>query len=168
MDAINQTQDHLTPDAHDETAENAIRYVVVEVHNNAYGITSDHTVELVTASSTSITRIPHSPNSVAGVVNHRGNISPVIEMHELLELNAEASDGSQNQMLVVTEFEGQKAALLVDQVSFVADCLESDIESLPDSADTNGFVTGLVQRTGDGFILILDLPAVYTHACVEN
>jgi chemotaxis signal transduction protein len=154
--------------AHASDAEAAIRHIVVEVCGDAYGVTTEHTVELVTAASSPITRVPHAQDFVAGVVNHRGTIIPVIDITVLLQLRSKSSVDESERMLVVTEFEGLKAALLVDRVSYVADCNASNIEPLPDSTDQAGFVTGLVQRADAGFILILDLHAVFAHACADR
>lgn len=60
------------------------RYVVVEINRNLYGMSTESTVELMGAGTSQITRVPHSPNYIAGVINHRGTIIPVIDMRSLL------------------------------------------------------------------------------------
>ncbi len=60
------------------------RYVVVGVYQNHYGISTDSTVELMDSDVTQITRVPHSPKFISGVINHRGSIIPVINTRQLL------------------------------------------------------------------------------------
>lgn len=67
-----------------EVQEAVTRYVVVDVNHNFYGMTTESTVELMSAGMSQITRVPHSPDYIAGVINHRGTIIPVIELRSLL------------------------------------------------------------------------------------
>jgi chemotaxis signal transduction protein len=60
------------------------RYVVVEINHNLYGMSTESTVELMSADMTQITRVPQSPDFITGVINHRGTIIPVIDMRSLL------------------------------------------------------------------------------------
>ncbi len=278
-----------------ETQEAVTRYVVVNVNGNHYGMATDSTVELMSASMTMVTRVPQSLEFIEGVINHRGTIIPVIDARALLGFEQRGKearrigslfhqlkqdhiawidalersvrdgnkfdkptdpnlcnfgrwfnsvmDGSVEQchdelhepvvnaiikrfdaphrrihaiaeqvlavceqgskekaidiiaksrendlaelstlfdqaqqsiqkiyesMLVITEHEGQKAAIAVDGVSFVADCKDSDIEPLPDTADNTEFLSGLVHRPDGTYILIADLGNVYSTACVAQ
>ena len=278
-----------------EVVEAVTRYVVVNVNGNLYGMDTDSTVEMMSASMTQITRVPHSLKFISGVINHRGTIIPVIDARGLLgfqlrgkEANdlkslfrqleadhvnwlkaledavvdgttfekatdpnrcnfgrwfnsvmdgsvencredlldptvnaivkqfdvphkrihsiasqvlklrdegesakaielingarekdlavmcslfakaSEAIDRIYESMLVITEHEDQKAAIMVDGVSFVVDCKDNEIEPLPDTADNTEFLTGLVHRPDGTYILITDLASIYSHACVSD
>ncbi len=277
----------------EEQLEAVTRYVVVNVNGNLYGMDTDSTVEMMSASMTQITRVPHSPAFISGVINHRGTIIPVIDARALLgfeirgreveslkklfnqlesdhlawldalehavhdgtpfdkeldptkcnfgkwftsvmdgtveDCNEDLLDPTVNgivkqfdaphqrihsiakrvmglrdegkteqaieiinstresdlhhmieifekttnaitkiyeSMLVITEFGGQKAAIAVDGVSFVADCKDSEIEPLPDTAENTEFLSGLVHQTDGSYILIADIENIYAHACV--
>lgn len=277
----------------EEQLEAVTRYVVVNVNGNLYGMETDSTVEMMSASMTQITRVPHSPAFISGVINHRGTIIPVIDARALLgfqirgqeveslkklfnqfeadyvawldaleqsvqedtpfeketdpakcafgkwfaavmsgkveeyskdlidptvngivkqfdgprqrihaiaqRVNTLREEGKSEQanelinsaresdlthmvelfekttnaiskiyesMLVITEFGGQKAAIAVDGVSFVADCKDSEIEPLPDTAENTEFLSGLVHQTDGSYILIADIENIYAHACV--
>jgi purine-binding chemotaxis protein CheW len=277
----------------EDQLEAVTRYVVVNVNGNLYGMETDTTVELMSSSMTMITRVPHSPVFIAGVINHRGTIIPVIDarallgfqlrgkevealkslfaklesdhvawldaleqsvrdgiafdkpvdhnkcnfgrwynsvmdgtvtecrddlleptvnglikqfdgphrrihsiakrvltlrdegetekaleiikstrdsdLHEMIELFHKATKAISRiyeSMLVITEHGGQKAAIAVDGVSFVADCKDSEIVPLPDTADNTEFLSGLVHRADGSYILVADIENIYTHACV--
>lgn len=278
-----------------DVQESVTRYVVVNVNGNFYGMATDSTVELMSASMTMVTRVPHSLKFIEGVINHRGTIIPVIdartllgfarrgkevhqietlfkqfkgdhcewidalqecvnentpprmtqdpdkcsfgrwfnsvmnasvvdcrehllepvvlaiikrfdvphrrihsgakrvlelrdsgqlnkaiemidalretEFKELCELFNQAMEAigkNEQSMLVITEHEGQKAAIAVDGVSFVADCRDSDIQALPDTADNTEFLSGLVHRPDGNYILIADLGNIYSTACMTK
>ncbi len=69
---------------HEIENENLTRFVIVELNQNMYGISTGVTVELMDTSSTQITRVSHAPEYVQGVINHRGTIIPAIDMRSLL------------------------------------------------------------------------------------
>lgn len=281
--------------SNNEIAESVTRYVVVNVNGNLYGMATHSTVELMSSSMTQVTRVPHSPKFIRGVINHRGTIIPVIDARSLLGFQRRGQEASQLQeifaglkadhdtwlnaveqsikegtpftgptdptqcrfgvwygqvmdgtvaqckeqlcdsvinaiikrfdtphrrmhtvadhaiklaeegnkdkalslisesrdrdlgamnelfdhtynainkqyesMLVITEHGGQKAAIAVDGVSFVADCKDELVESLPDTADNTEFLSGLVHRPDGSYILIADLGNIYSTACVTN
>lgn len=287
--------DQLLEGLSGEPQESVTRYVVVNVNGNLYGMATDSTVELMSASMTMVTRVPHSLRFIDGVINHRGTIIPVIDARSLLgfeqrgkelkqietlfknlksdheawidaleesvnsdmpfdkptdpnkcnfgrwfnsvidgtvvdcrehllepvvnaiikrldvphrrihalakEILKMRDEGLTNQaiekisaarttdlaelcnlldqainaikkgyqsMLVITEHAGQKAAIAVDGVSFVADCKDSDVEPLPDTADNTEFLSGLVHQPNGTYILIADLGNIYSTACVTQ
>ncbi len=68
----------------EENNQAVTRYVVVDINHNLYGMSTDTTVELMSSQMTQVTRVPHSPDYISGVINHRGTIIPVIDMRSLL------------------------------------------------------------------------------------
>jgi chemotaxis signal transduction protein len=276
----------------EELSESVTRYVVVEINHNLYGMSTDTTVELMSGSMTQVTRVPHSPNYISGVINHRGTIIPVIDMRSLFGFDPRETetekmgkmfqelkddhvqwlsalqdsiytsaafskptdptkcnfgkwyqsiqDGSSSlsdmtesdpvlkslierfdephrkihalaeevlklkeagdvesatemvsaaranelaemcdlfdqvlvavsskleMMLVITEIGSRKAAIAVDGVSFVVDCNNDSIETLPDTAENTEFLSGLVHQSDGSYILIADLEHIYNIAC---
>jgi chemotaxis signal transduction protein len=68
------------------------RYVVVGIYQNRYGINTNSTVELMDSDVAQITRVPHSPEFISGVINHRGSIIPVIDTRRLLGFSTNESE----------------------------------------------------------------------------
>lgn len=75
-----------------QTAEDVTRYVVVNINHNHYGMSTDSTVELMSSTIAQVTRVPHSPAFIAGVINHRGTIIPVIDMRSLFGFEPRAAE----------------------------------------------------------------------------
>ena len=71
-------------EADTDEQEAVTRYVVVNINANLYGMATDSTVELMSCTMTQVTRVPHSPHFIEGVINHRGSIIPVIDARALL------------------------------------------------------------------------------------
>ncbi|MDF1808305.1 MAG: chemotaxis protein CheW [Phycisphaerales bacterium] len=287
--------DFVDPELSIESSVDVTRYVVVDVNHNHYGMTTDTTVELMSAAMTQITRVPHSPPYISGVINHRGTIIPVIDLRSLLGFEPRSlemekmrtmfdqlkedhiswlgslqnavyvdekftkaidptkcnfgkwyisvMDGTSSMssmisadpilkgvierfdaphrkihsiaekvlslkengqsdeaisiiknvrenelvemcdlfdqvlaaietklksMLVITEIGTRKAAIAVDEVSFVIDCNDDSVEPLPETAENTEFLSGLVYQDDGSYILIADLSHIYNTACPQE
>lgn len=71
------------------------RYVIVEMNSSQYGFPTGSTVELMSSSAATVTRVPKSPRFVRGVINHRGSIIPVVDTRSLLGLPTAAQQASE-------------------------------------------------------------------------
>ena len=90
--AVIDNNDLLAGIGEEDAAQAVTRYVVVEINHNLYGVSTEATVELTSAQMAQITRVPQSPNYIAGVLNHRGTIIPVVDMRELLGFAPQSSE----------------------------------------------------------------------------
>lgn len=61
------------------------------------------------------TPVPHTPPHVAGVLNLRGELIPVVDLSRVL-LRTESGAGAEESKLVVVNARGRTVGLLVDQV----------------------------------------------------
>lgn len=95
----------------EETNEAVTRYVVVDINQNLYGMSTDTTVELMSSQMTQVTRVPHSPSYISGVINHRGTIIPVIDMRSLL--------GFEPRSIEATKLEAQFKQFEEDHVNWI-------------------------------------------------
>lgn len=86
------------------TGEDVTRYVVVNINHNLYGMSTESTVELMSSAIAQVTRVPHSPNFISGVINHRGTIIPVVDMRSLLGFEPRSAEAKMLSEL----FEGLK------------------------------------------------------------
>lgn len=73
-----------------------------------------------------ITRIPRSENYIEGVVNLRGNIIPIINLHKKFNLQAEGNE--EDKRIIVFQFNDLKVGIIVDEVSEVLRLGKEDIE----------------------------------------
>jgi purine-binding chemotaxis protein CheW len=77
-----------------------------------------------------ITELPRAPSFVVGVMNLRGEVMPVLDLHERLGLT-QAFPKSKSARVVVVETDRGPAGLLVDAVEQVVRLRPSSIESPP-------------------------------------
>lgn len=81
-----------------------------------------------------VTRVPHAPEEVRGVINLRGDVATVIDLRHVLGLPAaEVTRDSRN---LIVNYDGESIGLLVDRIS---DILTIDAEQIePPPANVRG------------------------------
>jgi len=76
-----------------------------------------------------VTKVPHAPSFVEGVVNLRGNVLPVIDLRRRFDMEAvEYNDATR---VVVVDVSGHKTGIIVDAVSEVMRMPTADVEPAP-------------------------------------
>ena len=114
---------------------------------------------------TTLTKIPRMPTYLAGVINLRSNVVPVVDLGVVLGMVPIENTVNTCIMIVDIKVDGEDAAIqmgvLTDSVQAVLDLSEEDIESVP-KMGTNlntDFIKGM-GRMDDKFLILLDIDQV--------
>jgi purine-binding chemotaxis protein CheW len=107
----------------------------------------------------SITPIPNAPAHLAGVMNLRGMIVPVVDLRVKFSLPDVGYD--RFTVIVLVSVGAKIVGMVVDAVSDVLDIPATAIQAVPDlGAQVDaGFVSGLA-RAGEKLIVLLDVAKV--------
>lgn len=108
-----------------------------------------------------ITRVPHAPTFVEGVINLRGRIIPVIDLRKRFDLPHREHD--KDTRIIVVELTEKVVGFMVDAVKEVIRVAHSTIEPPPELAvgiDAH-YITG-VAKLEDRLLILLDLDEVLT------
>lgn len=103
-----------------------------------------------------VTILPRVPAHVAGVVNLRGAVLPVIDLS--VRLGWPATDATPRNPIIVIEHAGQARGLIVHEVNDIAS-IDADSLQQPDVAaqsEIAGFLEGLTPLEDD-MVMVLDL-----------
>lgn len=132
--------------------------VVFNLGGETYGVDISLVHEIIRMQS--ITKVPRTPHFVEGVINLRGRIVPVIDLHKRFSLPL--SEETQHSRIIVVEVIGITVGMIVDSVSEVLRLPADNIEPPPpviaggiDSAYLRG-----VGKWQDQLIILLDLDKV--------
>lgn len=109
------------------------------------------------------TRLPHVPHYVAGVVNLRGTVLPVIDL--AARLGWEPTSPTDRHVIIVAQIGGQLRGLIVDAVSDIVTAQDEDIQP-PPATSTDAvvpYLEGLVAQE-DRMVMVLDLPGLTSDA----
>jgi len=129
------------------------KYIIFDVEGRMYALP----LERVTSVShiPEITPIPDSSRTVAGVINHRGDIVAVLDLSRVL--GGKGRDGKGSNMLLY-EHEGETLGLVVDSISDIrevdAECILEPSAHL--ASELGSHVIGFIGND-EHPIIILDL-----------
>jgi purine-binding chemotaxis protein CheW len=144
--------------------ERELRLVVFRLDHEEYAVPIELVREVVRVSD--VTRVPHAPPHIRGVMNLRGRILPIVEIRTRLGLSR--GEPTPTSRVVVVEVAGRIVGLLVDAVGQVARVGERLVAAPPEEVRAAGAeaVTG-VARVGTRLLVLLDLPRVLRHEALD-
>lgn len=106
-----------------------------------------------------VTVLPRVPDYIAGLVNLRGAVLPVLDLS--LRLGWDGTDATPRNPIIVIEHNGQSRGLIVDAVNDIVS-IETDQLQNPDTSSDDGIV-GLLEGCaplGDEMVMVLDLKTI--------
>jgi purine-binding chemotaxis protein CheW len=110
-----------------------------------------------------ITRVPHAPAHVRGVMNVRGRLLPIVELRSVLGLPA--LDVGFESRVVMAEVDKTLVGLLVDRVGYVVAIPQSALERPPpELLDKRRDCIAGIAAHGDGAIVVLDATRALARA----
>jgi purine-binding chemotaxis protein CheW len=115
--------------------------------------------------STTITRIPRTPEFMSGVINLRGNVVPVVDLRLCFEMSK--TEKTVNTCIVVVEMlvDGESTVIgaLADSVEEVIDLEPENIQPPPriGARIRTDFISGMGKRDSQ-LIMILDIDRIFS------
>lgn len=134
-----------------------MQLVVFKLGREEYGVSILKVQEI--KRMTDITRVPHAPNYIKGVINLRGSVLPVIDLRK--RLNLPSADDTDDTRIIIVKVEDITVGMIVDSVSEVTALNEESIE-LPNDV-VGGIATNYlsgVGKQGDRLLILLNLDEI--------
>ena len=131
------------------------KYLTFPVGNDIYGIEIRYVTEIVPVLP--ITVVPGVPDFLTGIVNLRGKIIPVIDMH--LKFGRPSVEYNDRTSIIVLDIEDISVGIIVDEVEAVIEIKEDNIvppPSFKSSAQTQ-YIRGVGKVNDEELKLLLDL-----------
>ena len=163
MDRLGKALRSQPPAAPPSPAMRSEPLLLFRLCGEVFGLPID-VVEEVAVVPDGVTRIPHAPDFVEGVVNLRGELLPVIDQRRRFDMPA--SPPGRDRRLISVRSGPHRACLLVDSVSGVIEAAEDRIVPMPGlTGDAARLIRGVADLPGQGgLILILDPIELLSHA----
>ncbi|MGB9661446.1 MAG: chemotaxis protein CheW [Moorellaceae bacterium] len=139
--------------------------VVFQLAGETYGVDIAHVHEIIRLQP--ITQVPRTPSFVEGVINLRGRIIPVIDLHKRFGLPL--AEATNNTRIMVVEVNGITVGMIVDAVLEVLRLPEENIE--PPPPIIKGVDVAYLRGVGkweDRLIILLDLDRVLRESEQEQ
>ena len=133
------------------------QYLTFAVGGEEYGLAILHVQEI--KGRAAITKIPNAPPHVAGVMNLRGSIIPVIDLR--VRFSIEVAETQIAPVIVVVKVAGRTTGIIVDTVSEVLEVPAEQVQSPEDIGGSIGvgFLEGMAHVNGR-LIGLLDIAGV--------
>ncbi len=141
----------------EEQSEAGQEYVSFTLNDELYAMDALNVQEIIELSN--VTKVPHLPEYLKGVINLRGTIIPVVDLK--MKFGMESGDAHKHTCVIVTEFPGGVMGLIVDAVSDVLHMAESSITQAPSfgARVRTDFLKGM-GKVGDRLVLVLYIDKV--------
>lgn len=133
--------------------------VICSINEQKYAVRIDLVEGIVKMQP--ITALPLPRPFIAGIINLRGGVLPIINLRQVLGLKSTLSK-EQNKHILLVNANNYKAGLIVDQVNAVLTPPNTAFEILPSVSGENPHVVGVV-RHQDQLILMLDLKRILSQ-----
>ncbi len=138
-------------------------YLSFKLGKEAFAASANNVVNILELKP--ITKVPHAPEYMSGVINLRGQVLPVIDMR--VKFGMTPTEPTVDTCIIVLnlkiENEEVKLGILVDAVSEVLELEENQIEPSP-SIGTKykaEFIKGMWKKD-ESFIMLLNLDLIFT------
>ncbi|MBN4079270.1 chemotaxis protein CheW [Beggiatoa alba] len=150
---------------HEIAGDHVAQFLTFVLNTEVYGINILNIKEIIDYGN--ITRVPMMPEFIAGVINLRGSVVPVVDL--ALRFSEQPSQRTKRSSIVILEvqYEGQKMeiGITVDVVNEVLDILSSEIEPAPSFGTKirTDFISSM-GKVNDQLLVLLDIENILSVA----
>ncbi|HED33321.1 MAG TPA: chemotaxis protein CheW [Gammaproteobacteria bacterium] len=147
---------HRQNTSQEASGEDIVQFLTFILNTDVYGINILNIKEIIDYGN--VTRVPLMPEFIAGVINLRGSVVPVVDL--ALRFSMQTSEITKRSSIVILEIkcEDQKMEIgvTVDVVNEVLDILSSEIESAPmfGTKIRTDFISGMGKLDGELLVLL--------------
>lgn len=138
-------------------SENEVQLVVFKLGQEEYGISILQVQEI--KKMTDITRVPHTPDYLRGVINLRGSVLPVLDLK--IRLDLEPDDITDDTRIIIVKIDDIAVGMIVDAVSEVMALSKENIE--PPQSVVSGIAANYLDGVGkmdNRLLILLNLEAI--------
>jgi purine-binding chemotaxis protein CheW len=150
--------------------ENQLQLVTFQLGSEKYGIDIMEVKEIVR--NQEVRPIPNSPAWVQGLLNLRGKIIPIIDLHERFQLGRlkpEEDDDTDPGGIMVVTISGRELGIVIDRILRVLSIDSSDLQVPPQMM--SGIGTEYVQnvvKEDDDYLIILNTRRLFNSRELQS
>lgn len=134
--------------------------VVFKLGKEEYGIDIMNVREIIPYKES--VKVPNAPDFVNGIINYRGNVTPIVDLKRRFKLLSSEVDS--NTRIIVINLNEKQIGFVVDEASQTITLQDDEIDPTPNifgSVDRR-YITG-VGKKDDRLIILINLKEVLTE-----
>ncbi|WP_088032031.1 chemotaxis protein CheW [Evansella clarkii] len=137
--------------------ENTIKVIVFQLHNEQYGVNIQQVRSIEKLQN--VTPVPGTADFIKGVINLRGDITPIIDLKDRLQIGK--TEYTDHTRVLIINIESIQMGLIVDNATDVLDIEESIIDAPPEviGGVTEEYLSG-VAKIDDRLLILLDIERI--------
>ncbi len=121
----NEVQE-LDHHGHKDQVKSAKKFLIFRIDSHLFGIPLSEVREVIGV--TAITPVPNMPNFFRGLINLRGKVISITDLHHKLLFHDKGRDDQNKPCIIITEVQGITLGVMVDDVSEVTGIDEKAVE----------------------------------------
>jgi len=135
------------------------QYVTFLIGDRSYGVEIVRVLEIKQWSPT--TALPNQPTHMRGVLNLRGTVVPVHDLHVMF--GGPRTDATENHVVVITRVGDQTLGILVDAVSDIITVDSEDLRPVPASSGNTSEIAAISSLVAhdDGMVALIELDRLF-------
>ena len=130
------------------------QYITFSLGQERYGIELKEGKEILLPPE--ITRVPHTPKYVKGVINLRGGVITVLDFKDILGIDDDLKFNKEDKRIIITNIEGVTSGFIVNKMQGILTFAGEDIETENKNEMNSEFIKGIYTE-GNEVIPIIDL-----------
>jgi purine-binding chemotaxis protein CheW len=150
---------HVTQDD-EENAQERIQLCIFELSDRLFGLRISDVQRIDDMENAEITPVPTTPHFLRGVINLRGNIVPIVDIREILNLPLKPP--SRESRIMILNIKKVRIGIIVDAINEVRHIEKRDVQTESEQIGISDgkFISHIIQYK-DGFLVLLDLEHLY-------
>lgn len=139
--------------------EGISKVIIFQINNEQYGVNIKQVRSIERLQS--VTALPQTPDFIKGVINHRGDVTPIIDLKERLHIGK--TEYTDDTRVLIINIDTIQVGLIVDLATEVVDIDPSIIGSPPEMVGkvTEDYLIG-VAKLEKKLLILLDLERLLT------
>ena len=139
-------------------SDTQFQLVTFHLGEELYGVNIMDVKEIVRLQNVRI--IPNAPYYVEGIINLRGEIIPIIDLHKrfkIQSINKSSEDIEMEGGFIILNIDGSKIGIIIDKVERVVSVKAEDVKDPPQmlSGIGNEYIEGVVREEA-GYLIMLN------------
>ena len=144
--------------------DSQFQLVTFQLGDEIYGVDIMDVKEIVKIQD--VRPIPNAPYYVEGIINLRGEIIPIIDLHKrfrLKSLKDEDIDPDIEGGFIILSIENNKIGIIIDRVARVVSVTADDIKDPPQMFSGIGseYIQGVIRSDNGTYLIMLDIRKLF-------
>ena len=144
--------------------DSQFQLVTFQLGDEIYGVDIMDVKEIVKIQD--VRPIPNAPYYVEGIINLRGEIIPIIDLHKrfrLKSLRDEDIDPDIEGGFIILSIENNKIGIIIDRVARVVSVTADDIKDPPQMFSGIGseYIQGVIRADNGTYLIMLDIRKLF-------